>query len=234
MDLSYLTGTEPGRSFLCNLLSQRYLPNMSGMKKALPCLQGTDSGRNSDQDQGPVDVNFASILSLDASGGWYVLRISREGVVTGDEPAFKVLKHFYANAPGQQGSLPLPLLQEFSEPRDWGLSRTPSRNWRSAHKVQGNMKLTVNYIPDREGGYIVLKSGPCTASVDPSKLPLSEREREIVGWVAAGKTNSEIGQLLEISSRTVQKHLENIFRKLGVETRTALAMRAAGWSMETL
>jgi DNA-binding NarL/FixJ family response regulator len=60
---------------------------------------------------------------------------------------------------------------------------------------------------------------------DASALPLTEREKQIVTLVAAGKTNGEIGLLLRISSRTVQKHLENIFRKLGVETRTGLAMR---------
>ena len=46
-------------------------------------------------------------------------------------------------------------------------------------------------------------------------------------YVAAGKTNVEIGLLLDISARTVQKHLENIFRKLGGETRMALAMRVS-------
>jgi DNA-binding CsgD family transcriptional regulator len=90
------------------------------------------------------------------------------------------------------------------------------------------MRLTANLIPDRNGGYVVLKAGPVTAAVDTSALPLSGREREIVALVAAGKTNSEIGQLLQISARTVQKHLENVFRKLGVENRMALVMRAAG------
>jgi len=171
-------------------------------------------------------VNFASILSLDSTGGWYVLRISRDGVVTGDASAMKVLHQFFPNAPHWEGSLPSPLFHEFFESREWGLSRSPSRNWNSHTTVQGGMRLTANYIPDNNGGYVVLKSGPVAGAVDTSALPLSSREREIVSLVAAGKTNAEIGQLLEISSRTVQKHLENIFRKVGVETRTALAMRA--------
>lgn len=58
-------------------------------------------------------------------------------------------------------------------------------------------------------------------------LGLTRRETEVLQWVAAGKTNAEIGFLLGISSRTVQKHLEHIFEKLGVETRTA----AATWAL---
>ena len=49
---------------------------------------------------------------------------------------------------------------------------------------------------------------------------LSGREVEVLTWVARGKTNSEIGRILEISSRTVSKHLEHIYPKLGVESRT--------------
>jgi DNA-binding CsgD family transcriptional regulator len=57
-------------------------------------------------------------------------------------------------------------------------------------------------------------------------LGLTRRETEILGWVVQGKTNSEIGTILDISHRTVQKHLERIYLKLGVENRHA-AMRMA-------
>ncbi len=51
--------------------------------------------------------------------------------------------------------------------------------------------------------------------------PLTPRECEVLGWVADGKTNQEIGEILQASPRTIQKHLENIFPKLGVDNRTA-------------
>ena len=54
-------------------------------------------------------------------------------------------------------------------------------------------------------------------------LPLTAREAEVLYWVALGKTNPEIAGVLEMSPRTVNKHLEHIFTKLGVETRTAAA-----------
>jgi DNA-binding CsgD family transcriptional regulator len=50
---------------------------------------------------------------------------------------------------------------------------------------------------------------------------LTEREAEILGWVARGKTNHEIADLLVVSPHTVRKHLENAYAKLGVHTRTA-------------
>jgi DNA-binding CsgD family transcriptional regulator len=52
------------------------------------------------------------------------------------------------------------------------------------------------------------------------------RENEVLHWLREGKRNGEIGTILGISGRTVEKHLEHVFEKLGVETRTA-AVRAA-------
>jgi DNA-binding CsgD family transcriptional regulator len=63
--------------------------------------------------------------------------------------------------------------------------------------------------------------------VDPS-LRLTGREAEVLGWVARGKTNAEIAAVLFISPLTVRKHLEHIFEKLGVRTRTAAAAYARG------
>lgn len=52
---------------------------------------------------------------------------------------------------------------------------------------------------------------------------LTKREAEVLHWLAAGKSNKDIGTILAISPRTVEKHLERIFQYLGVETRTAAA-----------
>jgi LuxR family maltose regulon positive regulatory protein len=56
--------------------------------------------------------------------------------------------------------------------------------------------------------------------------PLSDRELEILGLVAAGLTNREIADKLFISAETVKKHAGNIFAKLGVSNRTEAAARA--------
>jgi DNA-binding response OmpR family regulator/DNA-binding CsgD family transcriptional regulator len=57
---------------------------------------------------------------------------------------------------------------------------------------------------------------------------LTAREAEVLYWVVQGKTNRDIGDILGTSPRTIHKHLEHVFGKLGVETRTAAAAMAMG------
>ena len=59
------------------------------------------------------------------------------------------------------------------------------------------------------------------------QLGVTSREAEVLLWLSRGKSNREIGEILGISPRTVNKHLEQIFVKLGVENRASAAARAA-------
>ena len=58
---------------------------------------------------------------------------------------------------------------------------------------------------------------------EAAHLGLTRRELQVLAWVARGKTNPEIARILWITPATVRKHLENIYAKLGVRTRTAAA-----------
>jgi DNA-binding CsgD family transcriptional regulator len=55
---------------------------------------------------------------------------------------------------------------------------------------------------------------------------LTPREAEVLHWLAQGKSDAQIGAILGTSRRTVQKHLQNLYAKLGVENRTAAVVRA--------
>jgi ATP/maltotriose-dependent transcriptional regulator MalT len=55
---------------------------------------------------------------------------------------------------------------------------------------------------------------------------LTRREREVMEFLAEGHSNAEIASALWIAPTTVRKHLENIYAKLGVRTRTAAVARA--------
>jgi DNA-binding NarL/FixJ family response regulator len=64
-----------------------------------------------------------------------------------------------------------------------------------------------------------------------SRLMITDRESEVLLWIARGKSNRDIAEILSLSPRTVNKHLEQIYTKLGVENRTsaaALAVRTLG------
>ena len=90
---------------------------------------------------------------------------------------------------------------------------------------------------DRERALLDLVRGPLSslyrhaqsrrpATRGFAALPITLRERDVLTWVAAGKTDREIAVILGMSPRTVQKHLQHVYEKLGVETRTAAVMRA--------
>lgn len=72
----------------------------------------------------------------------------------------------------------------------------------------------------------VLPHPPPLPNAPPCALTL--RERDVLQWLTCGKTDADIAALLAISPRTVHKHLEHIYVKLGVETRTAAVMRVLG------
>lgn len=87
--------------------------------------------------------------------------------------------------------------------------------------------LTLKFVSYQDSGEALFKlidgdrgSG---ASCLKERLNLTERESEVLYWIANGKTNRETAEILTMSPRTVNKHLEQVFPKLGVENRTAAA-----------
>lgn len=60
-----------------------------------------------------------------------------------------------------------------------------------------------------------------------ARLPVTGREAEVLLWLSRGKSSRDIGEILGLSHRTVTKHLEGIYAKLGVENRTAASIIAA-------
>ncbi len=72
-----------------------------------------------------------------------------------------------------------------------------------------------------------LSAKPSFNSPEPLQvLGLTPREAEVLFWMAQGKTNAEIGMVLEMSVATVKKHAEHIFEKLNVENRSAAIVQA--------
>jgi LuxR family transcriptional regulator, maltose regulon positive regulatory protein len=64
---------------------------------------------------------------------------------------------------------------------------------------------------------------PAAPVPTPGRLPLSEREYQVLRKIAVGESNKEIARSLDLSLHTVKRHVANIFNKLGVESRIQAA-----------
>lgn len=58
------------------------------------------------------------------------------------------------------------------------------------------------------------------------ELGLTDREAQVLLWVAQGKSNADVAAILSMAEKTVKKHMSNLFAKLGVESRNAASLRA--------
>jgi DNA-binding NarL/FixJ family response regulator len=93
--------------------------------------------------------------------------------------------------------------------------------------LPGDEQLRLQYMGKLGTNEFLLRlakdSGADAPAEFSSELGLTTREGEVLSWLSKGKTNRDIAQILGLSPRTVDKHLEQIYSKLGVENRTAAA-----------
>jgi DNA-binding response OmpR family regulator/DNA-binding CsgD family transcriptional regulator len=112
-----------------------------------------------------------------------------------------------------------------SQIKTW-LSHTPAKN--STLTIKGlNESLQIRYLGKLSVDEYLLRF--VNTDEESVRLALREhfqltdREVDVLLWIAKGKTNREIGQILSMSPRTVNKHLEQVYRKLQVDNRTSAA-----------
>jgi DNA-binding CsgD family transcriptional regulator len=87
--------------------------------------------------------------------------------------------------------------------------------------------LEVQAMPDGAGQVLVLRdrrTGLTARGLE--SLGLTRRQAEVLAWMTHGKTNAEIATILAISTHTVARHVEAVFDRLGVRSRTAAAATA--------
>ncbi|MBV9632109.1 MAG: response regulator [Xanthobacteraceae bacterium] len=120
------------------------------------------------------------------------------------------------------------------EVRDW-LRRAEAGPLPDPIRLASPLKLSLAYVAQIGSDEILLRLVESDLGDEQAalraKLTLTQREAEVLLWVARGKSNRDIAEILTLSPRTVNKHLEQIYAKLGVENRTsaaALAMRTLG------
>lgn len=138
------------------------------------------------------------------------------------------LAEYFGEAPRHPSRLPGPL-------RDWvvGFARARidaeavAQSW-APFVVKGDGgQLVADLVGEPPHRMLLLSeefTGIPVRMLEP--LGLTPREAEVLRWVAEGKRDGEIAMILGVSPRTIHHHLERVYRKLGVETRTAAAARA--------
>jgi DNA-binding NarL/FixJ family response regulator len=97
----------------------------------------------------------------------------------------------------------------------------------SVRLEQGDSALELVLVAQYRENEVLIRLNELNPQVDVARLQarlgLTDREAEVLLWISYGKSNNVISDVLSISPRTVQKHLERIYEKLGVETRAAAA-----------
>jgi DNA-binding NarL/FixJ family response regulator len=164
--------------------------------------------------------------ALDVSGR-FLLAVNRAGKIMWSTPqAQKLLADHFAAAGSEEMVLPEPL-REWLEQAQKGKAGTKAQ----AASFPEHPELKLYYMGNAGPNEFLLRLAKDSSAGLPaefsSELGLTTREGEVLSWLSKGKTNRDIAQILGLSPRTVDKHLEQIYAKLGVENRTAAAAIAA-------
>jgi DNA-binding NarL/FixJ family response regulator len=168
--------------------------------------------------------------ALDVSGR-FLLAVSRQGKIMWATPqAQKLLSDNLESGAGEELVLPASMLQWLEQAQK---SKAGSKTAAMASFPE-NEQLRLQYMGKLGQNEFLLRLAKDTSANLPaefsSELGLTTREGEVLAWLSKGKTNRDIAQILGLSPRTVDKHLEQIYAKLGVENRTAAAAIATSAS----
>jgi DNA-binding CsgD family transcriptional regulator len=121
--------------------------------------------------------------------------------------------------------LPEARIDELNRVLDGAWENPVTARWVDVRIDFGGGSITVHALPKLSGEVILMFPIPgAEEGAEEALAILTRRQREIMEWIAEGKTSGEAAIILGISPRTVEKHLEAVFQRLGVENRIA-AMR---------
>ena len=168
-----------------------------------------------------------------AHGGQAMMALDRAGKVTfATRGAESLVDRHFLGSGIRASALPGGFREWVSQEASRRAVRLSSPTRAAEYVVESEgRRLVARFIPsgrESEQDLVLLTETTGTGATDLAALGLSKREAEVLRLVARGKTDAEIAAALVVSPRTVQKHLEHVYEKLGVRTRTAAVSRAFG------
>ncbi|TGN77304.1 response regulator transcription factor [Bradyrhizobium yuanmingense] len=173
---------------------------------------------------GNARLTQSARAALDVSGR-FLFAVNRQGSVLWATPQAQKLLSDHHGAQADDFVLPPALLQWLEQ------AKAKSGSKSQAASLPDNPQLRFYYMGETAPNEFLLRLSKEAGTALPpeftSELGLTTREGEVLAWLSKGKTNRDIAQILGLSPRTVDKHLEQIYAKLGVENRTAAAAIAA-------
>ena len=164
--------------------------------------------------------------ALDVSGR-YLLAVNRQGKLMWATPQAQKLLADSLGATGNDEVVLPEALQQWLEQAQAGKSGSKAATATFPDHPTLRLHYAGNAGPNEYLLRLAKDAGQNLPAEFSSELGLTTREGEVLAWLSKGKTNRDIAQILGLSPRTVDKHLEQIYAKLGVENRTAAAAIAA-------
>jgi CheY-like chemotaxis protein/DNA-binding CsgD family transcriptional regulator len=172
-------------------------------------------------------------VALDAFGQAAIAITPHNGKIVWQTPLARQWLHNYFFAESELGDsaeLPTPPVV-FNWVSTAYQKDSSGKTLQSFTVIQSSRRLTFHPadVSSDEQWMIILREESDAAQIEALMLTfkLTKRESEVLYWTIKGKTSRDIGDILGASPRTINKHLEHLFVKLGVETRTAAASLAA-------
>ncbi len=169
-------------------------------------------------------VAHGTHAALDATGR-FLLATDRSGKLLWCTPkARQLLSELFPSHNEESASLPAALIEQLTQLKQDG----PKANSKSLRI--GGRQLEISMLAPIGPDELLFRLNEVFTGNEEQllqqSLALTSRESEVLLWISRGKSNREIGEILTISPRTVNKHLEQVFVKLGVENRASAAARA--------
>lgn len=182
-----------------------------------PHLSGVIATEMEREQREAVTRRLSGVLEAVASSA---IVVSAAGeIIEMPEASRHLVSKYYESQMADTGDLPAELASWLRDSNKGGSELLLNRDLTT-------LRIAASYDPVSGEAVLLLKEKQKLSPNMMEALGLTPRQAEVLYWMSRGKSDEVIGELLGTSRRTIEKHAEHIFSKLGVDSRTAAAVAA--------